>query len=467
VNHTISGIHPRVAKLRTMASFLMVLLSCALLQGGEPDQLLPIDSIYLSSIDDFYENAAMVKDEIWEGMQLAPACLYRVNGPALLYDHPSPPESFIKVSDRLYHGVQKELQLFGATQMEINGVITAIVDYGNDFFSNKEEVLAILFHELHHVYQRRGMKQIKPDDPAVLMVYPENVKNDALKLYEQETLYQLCFENDEKQFQKLLNQFYSCRLEREQIIGDFLEYEKRVENIEGPAFYCEYRYYNQSPSISEALKSNYNEKYFFAPLTTPYYGRNNLRGRHLASGMAMCFILDSYYLHWQKEYYAQDLPLYDFFISRFTPQKEEIEIDPNYYRISEFHTNRAISAHRNSFQNFINQPGVKITLRFKQTPQFRGFDPMHAESINDSTVLHKTFLRLAGRKKDEIFISDNNTATIIDKKIWFVKEVILFAPGDRISTADDRIEIDQEGKKVSWSGTLAVRNEEEMLFLCD
>jgi len=447
--------------------FLISLLSHTLLQGQERNQLLPVDSIYLSSIEAFYENADNVKHEIWEGMQLAPVCLFRVNGPAILYNHPSPPESFEKVSDRLYLGEQNEMQLFGATQMEINGVLCAIVDYGPDFYSNKEEVLAILFHELHHVYQRNYLKQLKSDDPAVLMFYPENDKNDALKLFEQEILYKLCFEKDKNRFQKLLNQFYSCRLEREKIIGDYLEYEQRVENVEGPAFFCEYKYYSQSSSINDVLKTNYEERYFFAPLTSPYYGRNNLRSRHLASGMAMCYILDNYFNYWQGEYYAENIPLYDFFISRFTPQEEEIEIDPNYYHMSEFHTNQAISEHRNSYQNFISQPGVKITLRFKQTPQFRGFDPMHAESINDSTVLHKTFLSLEGKENNGIFISNNNGATIFDKEIWFVKELLLFAPEVSVSATDERIEVDHEGKKVSWSGKLTARTDNEILFICD
>lgn len=233
-------------KFRILIFIWILLFNNSLIQGQE--QLLAIDSLYMASIDHFYENAEKVKSEIWEGMKIAPICLFRVNGPALLYNHPSPPESFIKVSDRLYIGEQKDLQLFGATQAEINGVLTAIVDYGLNHYSCIEEVYAELFHELHHVYQRNFIKQIKFDNPAVLLIYPENYKNDGLKLFEQETLYKLCFERDNNSFQKLLNQFYSCRLQREQIIGDFIRYEETVENMEGPAFYCEYKYYCQFSS---------------------------------------------------------------------------------------------------------------------------------------------------------------------------------------------------------------------------
>ncbi len=452
---------------RIQLCLLVSLFSCTLLQAQEQIQLLPIDSIYLSAIGDFYANADDLKDEIWEDMQLAPICLFRENGPALLYNHPSPPQSFHKMSDKFYIGKQDELQLFGATQMEINGELTAIVDYGSDSYSNREEVFAVLFHELHHVYQRKNIKQIKFDDPAVLMFYPENEQNDGLKRYEQETLYKLCFEKDIQQFQRLLNQFYSCRQEREKIIGEFMEYEKSVESIEGPAFYCERNYYNHSSSINDVLQTNYNEKYFFAPLTAPYYGRNRLRHRHLASGMALCIILDQYFNHWQSDYYAQELSLYDYFVFRFTPQEEELEIDPNYCHISAFHTKQAILAHQKTFENFMSQPGVKITLKFNRVPQFRGFDPMYAESINDSTVLHTTFLQLAGKEEDGIFISNQNVVTHFDKKIWFVKEVILFVPEESVAVTDARIEIDLAGKKVSWRGVVSARTNDELSFYCE
>lgn len=37
------------------------------------------------------------------------------------------PASFKKIDEKTYIGLQKELNLFGATQVKINGVLTAIV----------------------------------------------------------------------------------------------------------------------------------------------------------------------------------------------------------------------------------------------------------------------------------------------------------------------------------------------------
>ncbi|MBD3423424.1 MAG: hypothetical protein GF417_03140 [Candidatus Latescibacteria bacterium] len=430
------------------------------------EELTSIDSLFISTIDSFYETAESMKDEIWTGMEIGPFCIFRVNGPALLYNHPAPPESFIKISDRLYIGEQNGLDLFGATQADINGTLTAINDYGESRYSRVEEAYAELFHELHHLYQLKNIKQIRFDNPAVLLTYPENYINDGIKLYEQKLLYRICFEKDEKRFRKLLNQFYSCRLKREQIIGDYLQYEEEVENMEGPAFYCEYRFYNQYESIGEKIKKNYNQMHFWGILTTPFYGRNNLRARHLGSGLAMCYILNRKFKGWQRDYYGNSESLYDFFISKFKPQKVETEIDSGYFGLSKFHTSREISGHQASFNRFNSQQGIKITLNFIKHPKFRGFDPMHAESINDSIVLHSTMLRLSGRGNSILSVTGSNVVTTIDEEIWNVRKAVLFAPRESIRIENDRISFESDSITLSWPGRLKLKTEKEIIFNC-
>ncbi|HYQ56361.1 MAG TPA: hypothetical protein VEP89_03360 [Draconibacterium sp.] len=448
-----------------------LILSCLLLFNKSfiraQGQLTAIDSLFATSIDLFYENAENIKSEIWEGMQIGPVCLFRMDGPALLYNHPNPPANFVRFSDKLYIGEQGDLELFGATQKEINGTLTAINNYDEVRYSSKEEAYAELFHELHHVYQRNYVSQIDFDNPAVLLTYPENYVNDGLKLYEQKLLFSLCFEQDSIKFQHLLNQFYSCRLRREQIIGTYLQYEESVENMEGPAFYCEYKFYNQNKSISELLKNNYNQKHFFGNLITPFYGRDNLRNRHLASGMAMCIILDKRYKNWQREYYSQGESLFSFFISKLKPKKEDVEIDSTYFKLSEFHTSQETLQHQYSFNEFNTQQGIKVTLIFNDPPNFKGFDPMHAESINDSTILHSTMLNLSGSAQNNLFIVNNEVITIVDEEIWSVKKVIVFASNEKIWIKSDKISINDVGKSIFWSGILVQKTENEIVFICN
>lgn len=452
-------------KFKFLTSVCMFLFSISAVNGQI--NLMPIDSLYLTSINHFYNNADNAKSEIWKGMELAPICLFRVNGPALLFNHPNPPENFFRVADNTYIGKQKDLQLFGATQIEINGKLTAIVDYGLTNYSCIEEFYAELFHEMHHVYQRTFIKQIGFDNPAILLTYPENYLNDGLKLFEQKTLYKMCFTKDSIAFKRLLNQFYNSRLKRREIIGDYLRYEETVESMEGPAFYCEYRFYNHFASLNEVLKNNYNQKHFFGVLTKPFYGRNSLRKRHLAAGMAMCIILDKHFANWQTDYYSNSLTLYDFFISKFNPQKEKLEIDQSYYDLSKFHTHNEILEHEISLNKFNTQQGIKVTLKFYQKPAFKGFDPMNAESINDSTILHKTMLKLSSGDNNSLFINNKKAVTIIEQEIWFVKKAIFFAPEESILSKENRIAVNIEGISISWTGQLKMKDENEIIFNCE
>ena len=449
--------------LKATICFITVLVSINLYS----QKLESIDSLYLSTVEEFYQNAEKSKQSIWEGMTLSPICLFRINGPAILYNHPNPPQSFKRHSDRLYIGTQNELQIFGATTAKINGVLTAIVDYER-IYDSSIEVYSELFHELHHAYQMQNISNIEFDNPVTLLRYPENYDNDAIKLFEQETLYRLYKTENQKTFNKLLNQFYSSRLKREKIIGKtFSEYEQHVENMEGPARYCQYRYYYTFSEKESILKDNYIEKEFLGVLTTPYFGRSNLRFRHLASGMTMCLILDKYHKDWKTEYYSQKENLYNFFLSKFNPKQIPINLNQEIIEICKYQTGKEIAKHQENIKEFNASFGTKVILEFKKTPMFKGFDPMNAESINDSTILHKTLLRLGNSNNDELFITNGNSLTTIKKQIWFVDKVILYVSDKDIDLTDNMITIKNENIQVSWKGKLKNENDDEIEFICE
>jgi hypothetical protein len=448
-------------------ALLLSALFCSPGKLGAQVRLESIDSLYMQSLDSFYSKARMYKDEVWEGMQLAPVCLFRDNGPAFLYNHPDPPASMARLSKKLYVGEQKDLNLFGATQAEINGELTAVVDYGMPGYLSVDEVWAVLFHELHHVYQRKHVSHLKYDNPAVLLTYPEDCRNDAIKLYEQRLLLEMCHEQDPERFRDLVDQFYSCRLVRENVIGDYITYDIAVENFEGPAFYSEYVYYDIISGISEPLKDNFIQSHFFNILNKPYFGRKNLRERHLASGLAMSLILSNFFEGWQSEYYQDSLSLYDFFISRFGPEKVNLNIDSSYFRMSSFYTGLAVENHRKSMERFHDQSGVRLVLKFKSFPQFRGLDPMNAEAVDDSTILHSTLLSLVGGADNKLFMTNRKALTIYEDDIWFVNKVVVILPRNKVEIKDDLIVISGKGLNLFWKGEVVADDNEEVFFVCE
>ncbi len=125
-----------------------------------------------------------------------------------------------------------------------------------------------------------------------------------------------------------------------------------------------------------------------------------------------------------------------------------------YFDMAAFQILQKAKEHLTSFNKFNTQQGIKITLQFNRHPQFKGFDPMHAEAIDDSTILHTTMLRLSGSDNpdNELFINNTDAIMRVDGEIWFVNKVILFVPGENILIKNSRIVIDIPGGKISWAG---------------
>ena len=448
--------------LLTCAVTLLIFTSGLRAQNG----LLAIDSLHMQSLEAFYLFAEKNKDNIWPGMKMYPICLYRVDGPAFLYNHPDPPSSFQQIGPKMFLGWQNEQQLTGATQTEINGVLTAITGYQTSDWLAVEDALSVLFHELHHVYQRLEVKNLAVDNPAILMVYPGDAQNDALKIFEQNLLYQICFTEDQDEMGQLLNLFFSSRQKRRQIIGDFLDYEILVENNEGPAYYCEYQMHRIYSSLNPAHKKNYYHRVFWSGLTTPYYGRQYLRYRHLSSGFALCMILDRLYPDWKKTYYTSGKNLQDILFDVHKPTLTELPDLSVLQAFSSFHTARVIAERKNELDEFYLQSGIQVSLHFTSPPQFRGFDPMNAQAVDPETIIHKTMLRLA-RNANQLFIHNSPVVTRVKNQVWFVDKLDLFVPEAALEVTEDNIRINDKGIHIQWSGQLTKRDEHRVEFQCD
>lgn len=61
----------------------LLLFNVTGMRAHEP--LTAIDSLYLSSVAQYYKIAENVKNEIWQGMELSPVCLFRIDGPAIFF----------------------------------------------------------------------------------------------------------------------------------------------------------------------------------------------------------------------------------------------------------------------------------------------------------------------------------------------------------------------------------------------
>ncbi|MBT1709448.1 hypothetical protein KK062_14490 [Fulvivirgaceae bacterium PWU5] len=415
----------------------------------------PLDSTYLANLATFSKNAHSLASEIWPGMKIGPFCIFRVNGPAYIMNHPAPPEARL-LHDSIYSFKQSDYALAGTTQTPINNHLTAHNNYGQPMYVSVNQFYAELFHELHHVYQRTAIKQLKFENLADLLTYPEDPHNDALRQYENEALLEMLLGPAEK-FNENLNRFYSCRTLRKAIIGEkYSSYEKSVESAEGPATYCEYAYMKKYSTT--ATEQEFIHKRFYYSLTDPTYGREGLRNKHLLSGMAQCIILTRRFKNWQTEYYNSGMPLNDFFFSKLPAKQVKLPTLASYEAKAQYFTTQEKEKHAQNLAAFNSQPGRKITLIFKTQPEFRGFDPMHAEAVNDSLIIHSTLLKL-GKGTNSFTAINQSALTRINKQVWSVKRVTFFVPDGAVkyenqvfTCTDKTVSVQWEYSKLEESG---------------
>ncbi|MGD9161977.1 MAG: hypothetical protein PVG39_26435 [Desulfobacteraceae bacterium] len=442
---------------RLIFIIVLVLIKPDLSNAAEIDS---IDSIYLDEMPQFYNNVKKLADKVWPGMKIGPFCAFRLNGPAFIMNHPDPPEQAKKLNSNVFIFSQTDYNLMGATNTKINGLLTAHNDYGNDTCGTVNQFYSELFHELHHIYQLKYVKNLRFDNPAILLTYPEEIRNDAIKQYEYEVLLDMVNGSPEN-FQENVNRFFTCRKLRRQLIDEkYIEYEKAVESAEGPAVFCEYLYMKEYSS-SETDKE-YIRKRFFYSLVEPAYGRNRLRARYLLTGFVQCMMLSKHVKGWQEEYYGSGQTLNDYFFSKFIPTETELPDLSSYVAKAEYFTGIEQQKHVKSLRAFESQDGARIKLVFNKFPGFKSFDPMHAEALTDTLILHTTVLKLSNGD-NRLCIINHKAATSIADQIWFVKNVILFVPKDAVRFENDRLKCKFENVEIDWK--MLNRSESENTLL--
>jgi hypothetical protein len=268
-----------------------------------------------------------------------------------------------------------------------------------------------------------------------------------LKQYENEVLLEMLLGPAEK-FNENLNKFYTCRTLRKAIIGDkYCNYEKSVESAEGPATYCEHAYMKKYGST--AMEQEFIHKRFYYSLVEPTYGRDGLRNKHLLTGMAQCIILTRRFKNWQTEYYNSGMQLNDFFFSKLPGKQAKLPALASYEAKTQYFTMQEKEKHSKNLDAFNSQPGRKITLIFTTQPEVRGVDPMHAEAVNDSLILHPTLLKLA--KGTNSFTAINqSTLARINKQIWVVKRVTFFVPESAAKFENGVFTCKNDAVSVQW-----------------
>ncbi|WP_203333387.1 hypothetical protein [Planococcus beigongshangi] len=310
----------------------------------------------------------------WDGFQGKAFAIYDENR-VYLFRHP-------KCNGNAYIVFPADNRFISCTSISFEGVPTAIVDIR--YFDNFEEIYSLIVHESFHAYQHELSESRFPDE-AVGPSFPADFRFIQLRIQERQMLHDAVNERSKGIRHQLINGFITLRDERIRLYPDIVDYENRVETIEGPAFFVEYQAL-QDVSHSKTARQAYADM-----LLDAEDSHLHIRKSCSSSGLFLCLLLEGLPSRWQEDFMHSELSLYHFFKTHYTDYTPVIIADGN----NKEEITRIIQTIKRqkteAFQSFAAQPGIWLTITGAM--QAAGFDPMNIV-IQDGQVLHKHFLKI-------------------------------------------------------------------------
>lgn len=317
----------------------------------------------------------------------------------------------LKKKNGCYVGIVDE-RFIGNTAIKIDDEYVAIWNYKTISENiNDAKLASLLIHEMFHCFQYENNEKRFPNELHGLD-YPITIENISLRMLERKYLMNSVLEKNEEKREKYLSKYFSLRVKREKLIGDFIKYEKAIESVEGTAVYVEFKAYEQlikdkNKILKDLIKgfTDINQK--------------NLKIRHSTynQGLLLGLIAEKYILNWTSKFMNSQLYLSDFIFNEL-----DIEIcdykDVNYKEkeieecIINWDKTRDLV-----FKEFEkNNKGNVLEKGFEIT----GFDPMNVVK-RENIIIHKNFLRIKSNGKEQML--KGPVKTIIGENVFDVEKI--------------------------------------------
>ncbi|WP_033543146.1 hypothetical protein [Planococcus sp. CAU13] len=313
-------------------------------------------------------------EKYWNGFQEGAFALYDEHD-VYLFNHPD-------CSENPYISFPKDDRFVSCTSIIYADIPTAIVDIR--YFDNFEDIYSLIVHESFHAYQNSLSESRFPDE-AIGPSFPADSQFIQLRIRERKALHDAVHESPKDTQIQLINEVISLRDERIRLFPAVVDYENRVETIEGPAFYVEYQALRDISNSETAL-----ERYAHMLLDAED-SHLHIRKSCYSSGLFLCLLLDQLSSGWQKEFVHSELDLFHFFKSRYSAYTPAAIADSGDKEEAERIVSSIQHQKTEAFQAFDAQPGIRLTLTGSM--QVAGFDPMNLV-IWDKQALHKHFLKI-------------------------------------------------------------------------
>ncbi|MGD2248607.1 MAG: hypothetical protein PVF58_09385 [Candidatus Methanofastidiosia archaeon] len=270
-------------------------------------------------------------------------------------NHPSPPE--------------KRPELFAATAMKINGVVTATIPL--QFCEDEKDIITFMYHEGFHVYQDKNFTfEIDEDFNffEMLAFYPELDSLHRACCAAEADIYNSSMDSKDKAMYMA-----TLALKRRETYSrqGVLIAERNAERKEGTAYYVENIVRNQ---IFQKGNSPLNVLYGYF--------------KHYTYGAAACQLLDDLIQGWHTRVAQKDSPT-DILIELYQDKNPDLKFLDMPGKIQK--EQKKTEKIRSCITNTIEKGVIRIQL---PEVKFRGFNPRKIVSLGDGRLFHTDFVIL-------------------------------------------------------------------------
>jgi len=347
-----------------------------------------------------YINAISFLKENWPNYEASQGCLYEKEGFAYLVNE----TSIVKL-------LSKDHNLYGATYSSIDGVLTAIVDTNE--ICNKDEMTAVLIHELFHIHQLTKWEGISHPNPEYLITYPIKYENEYLRKKENMILVDIL-----KSQKDMLDDFLQCREYRETYIeNEYIEYENNIETYEGCAYYLENKFLKNLDESSELQNKRVSE------MKLSNLNSMNYRRQYIAKGAFLTEVINIYIDDWKQNIENNGKTLIGLVKECYIPSKEThniiIEEDGEIASM----VSESVLTDEKLLESFMSKSNL-FEICFDKEPNIYRVDPMNMRSISKNMIKHEKTLHV-GNNEYYIKIDNLSVVTKFRDSIWKMRSIYL------------------------------------------
>ncbi len=316
-------------------------------------------------------------NSLWPGFHVFPVALYD-NENVYLTGFKDLPKGFV-LDDAIAVG-RKDSRFYGNTATNIEGQLVAIWDIRTISESiSPSRLMSLIVHESFHAFQQEINEQRYADE-MLLLRYPFEEENLALRLLERRELIRSVFAGSDREHVEAMRSFAGLRERRRSLIRDLLDYELALETYEGAAAYVETLSYHK---LSD-LPLHYCCGQIGRDLAEFPSDLKSFRASCLSPGVFMALMLDRSSPDWKKSFLRASDYLYEFLLKTLNVQPCDRFLPQSFGDALERAHELAASDRRSRQQEvdrFFEHTGYHVVL--KGSFMLSRYDPMNIVPIDN------------------------------------------------------------------------------------